>query len=1142
MLSNREEDLMARMQRARAGIGPASAERGVFMSALDYVNRPYSAIMGGITGLVDDELGVGEGAWQGLSGARQFGVYDALVSGGADPDSNWTKGAGFVGDILNPLDPLTYLTLGFNKAGRVAKGLGKGLAAADDALSAGTGAARAGAGITPAMVATREAAAEAGLWHGVRFAGQPLLPKKLNVEMAKGVDRLAGVITQSAGYKTLQRHVGGVQKFEKVFGGLVPFLRGRRRLDEMNYEEFIAEVGKVDGQLAAAGKSEQEIDSILREAMRLMEPATMKMRRLGKELEDVDEGLKRGDVVTRAQDFLGRADQELVTRVARLDQDEVQRRLAELGQAPSLTPQLRNERAVLESVSVTRLAGDLPPREDLWLRREALQAELKGVQKKWDSADAVVQQTSQQFMPLLESAQSVYEERAAAFGGIAFPIEDYVKHLLPVQVGRLPSKVAKKQAKLAEEVAERERGLVAKYAEKGWNDEAIQRQVRQDLREEYATLGLRGNRDPELHQFSQRKHDLTIEESIALHREGRLDWHFEDHAGVVAAATYRDAQRWGYQFDAHDFVRKQEGWTLDAAGFGRLSKAEQRAWEPVDFRIPFLKDPSKDPFAGMYMKREVGELLRAHVEGVNRFTTHEGLNGLMRAAHWFREYYSAWTLAPFPAKHARDLGSDMILAYQAGLNPVSDLAKVATGESAYAASAALLLHRAKLPAASTSGLSQTPPSLQGLMETVGQRFPDAEFNADRLLEWLQKERLVGADVQRDLDLGISAALRNDPVAQAARRNRSTLSKAVDWLPGASHRRSAIIGAGLAVGEKAQSFTKTALFVHKLREGLPMAKSLDDALNYATFETRKHLFDYADLTSTERNVLRLAIPFYTFSAKNIPLQIEKAITDPGKNAWLARAYNSAWGARDEDEIAPEDLPDWLGSQLGLPMWRTDGEDGSQTHWIWSPRGWLPQTELNEIADVVREGGFRAQLMGRINPLLKEPIEQVYNMDAFTGRAIDSNEVRDMFGYPNLPPRVVHLLRNVRLLTELDRLNPGDAWSAVWEEFNTVPGQKRPHRQEGPQTARWAQFFTGINLKGIEPLEQQSGTARREQLAARDADGLAKFRLRQGNRVEAAKLMEVAAEHMQKSRSAQERVHALRRGRAVEFARTQQKRGG
>jgi hypothetical protein len=576
--------------------------------------------------------------------------------------------------------------------------------------------------------------------------------------------------------------------------------------------------------------------------------------------------------------------------------------------------------------------------------------------------------------------------------------------------------------------------------------------------------------------------------------------------------------------------------------------------------MPWI-DGKRNPFAGKYMTREANEVMQAQMRGVGMLTNDAGLNSIMQAMHGMRRWWTSWTLAPFPAFHVRNLASDMIQSSQAGLSPMKDLAKAPMGESAYAASMGFQMARKGLPDDQGAwGVGKA--SLDNLRATLSKQFGE-DVTVERLQDWMELEGIVGSKSVRDLD--INAMFSKDPVYQQAMKQRSLKSRAADFLPFQAPGRSPIIRAGFKAGEHVADYTRTALFFDSLRKVAPDAQSLDQAMEYATATVRKHLFDYSDLTSFERNFMRLAMPFYTFTSKNLPMQIEKMMTDPKHLQWTARLYQGAWGQFDDSEIKPEDLPVWLEEGLGLPMHKVENEMGEATYAIWSPRGWLPQTELNEMADLIR-GKAGTQLLARLNPALKEGFEQMLNKDSFTQREITDGTIRDVLGVvmedlggavatlaedagapkgsldalrgkgvPNsVARRVGHLLNNFRLVTEMDKLDPGGAWTKIGQHMGWWEGE-RPHRWTAPGFDRGMRALVGLNMKGVKVEEQAERNMRTANLDGNAARGKMRKAYREGNLAEARLFFERVQEETVKMQQYKQRLGELRKRRALDVAK-------
>ena len=91
------------------------------------------------------------------------------------------------------------------------------------------------------------------------------------------------------------------------------------------------------------------------------------------------------------------------------------------------------------------------------------------------------------------------------------------------------------------------------------------------------------------------------------------------------------------------------------------------------------------------------------------------------------------------------------------------------------------------------------------------------------------------------------------------------------------QRFAPVEAGRAFGSAVENNARMALFIDRLVKG--------DSPTEAANVVKKYLFDYGELTTFEREVMRRIVPFYTWLRKNIPLQFEHIFTTPGKYAMI-----------------------------------------------------------------------------------------------------------------------------------------------------------------------------------------------------------------------------------------------------------------
>lgn len=95
-----------------------------------------------------------------------------------------------------------------------------------------------------------------------------------------------------------------------------------------------------------------------------------------------------------------------------------------------------------------------------------------------------------------------------------------------------------------------------------------------------------------------------------------------------------------------------------------------------------------------------------------------------------------------------------------------------------------------------------------------------------------------------------------------------------------------------------------------REDLPRLTTAMEALRKgATWEQASQAvaglhFDYQHLTNFERQIARRAAPFYTWSARNIPLQARKFVTQPGKYAHYQALREEATKTSGVDQVDPD----------------------------------------------------------------------------------------------------------------------------------------------------------------------------------------------------------------------------------------------
>lgn len=160
--------------------------------------------------------------------------------------------------------------------------------------------------------------------------------------------------------------------------------------------------------------------------------------------------------------------------------------------------------------------------------------------------------------------------------------------------------------------------------------------------------------------------------------------------------------------------------------------------------------------------------------------------------------------------------------------------------------------------------------------------------------------------------------------------------------------------------------------------------------------RKVNFDPSDLTEVEQKIMKRAMPFYTFTKKNLAFQIDNLSRNGSNYNKLFKAYDSlldsATGGNDEN------VASWLKSNMYIPIPALD-ENGNYV----MLRGTLPVGSLGEFLDNPMQQG-----VNMLSPMFKAPIEQVGNINTFNGLPIEKFEGELSKNIPFMTKKGEHLL--------------------------------------------------------------------------------------------------------------------------------------
>lgn len=232
------------------------------------------------------------------------------------------------------------------------------------------------------------------------------------------------------------------------------------------------------------------------------------------------------------------------------------------------------------------------------------------------------------------------------------------------------------------------------------------------------------------------------------------------------------------------------------------------------------------------------------------------------------------------------------------------------------------------------------------------------------------------------------------------------------------------------------------FLDKLKKGYGPQKAADSV--------SKYLFNYNDLTHFEKTFMKRLMPFYTFTRKNIPLQLEKLVTEPGKLTKIPKGI----AAVDTLTEAPDEtyLPDWIkdSANVRVPF------DEDPSYFLLD--NWISSVDLLNLSSPEEIGTTAINLL---SPFIKTPVELATNFDLFKREPISEyeGETTDYLGMPvdnELLKIIQSMVPGGRLLSEIDRANPLNVFG---------DDQERPFQGTGAERAIRA--LTGLRSYNYDP---------------------------------------------------------------------------
>ena len=326
---------------------------------------------------------------------------------------------------------------------------------------------------------------------------------------------------------------------------------------------------------------------------------------------------------------------------------------------------------------------------------------------------------------------------------------------------------------------------------------------------------------------------------------------------------------------------------------------------------------------------------------------------------------------------------------------------------------------------------------------------------------------------RSMGAGVYGTLRGEDVIKAARDHgvigTGQLSEIKDILAPINSPKGRSIArkikeqawdlkGAVAVGEALENNRRLGFFLRRLKEG--------DTFEEAAKVVANALYDYGDITPFESNVMKRAFPFYTWSRKNIPAQMENLVRHPGKVSVMPKLKGAFEGAQDGD-IPPEDVrPEWMRREFSI--YGGKNPDGKENFTMLG--SYLPTSDVFKFGSSPED--IMANVASSISPPIKVAAELAMNRDFYRDKPIDQlreggnwenllygNERTNYLGMnmPTTAQRLSEVLPFTRALSTLDRMNPG----GIFDQYAaTDDGKTRPYHTELTGGQKWLKTLTGL----------------------------------------------------------------------------------
>ena len=395
-------------------------------------------------------------------------------------------------------------------------------------------------------------------------------------------------------------------------------------------------------------------------------------------------------------------------------------------------------------------------------------------------------------------------------------------------------------------------------------------------------------------------------------------------------------------------------------------------------------DPLYANKLGSVSSKYFDPVIKPEIEKVLKYyTKSENINIFWKGFDKIQNIWKAWTLAPIPSYHIRNVVGNIFN------NNLADI----RNPKLYAD--ASLFQNKKLTARFANYISKK-----------------YNYTPEQIIKHMIDYDVIDAGrLARDLPKDLSGLLINSKPEGIL----NTLLNYGKKIASPSTDKNVIITSGRKIGNVIENNARIAHFLGKLSEGLNPKASAESV--------QKYLFDYGDITLFEKTYAKRIIPFFTFFRKNTPLQIESILTKPNKYRNIIKGKKAIEMIAGTDKLDTPFLSEWM--KEGMPLKVDKDKEGNVD--IFLANSWLPMDTINELS--------AESLIDKLTPLFKVPIEHIKNFNSFFGSPIERYKGETgIFVKQRFTKKTINLLRNIRVLNELDRFIKAGVFTLP--EHNTI----------------------------------------------------------------------------------------------------------